>query len=77
MAVGDVDGDGKMDVVMADRQTVTIYHLNNNRLNEFASTKLFPRYKIHAVNVADLNNNGKAEIYISAAELLSGTVRNW
>ena len=68
MAVGDVDGDGKMDVVMADRQTVTIYHLNNNRLNEFASTKLSPRYKIHAVNVADLNNNGRAEIYISAAD---------
>ncbi len=75
MAVGDVDGDGKMDVVMADRQTVTIYHLNNNRLNEFASTKLYPRYKIHAVNVADLNNNGKAEIYISAADTKSAGSR--
>ncbi len=75
MAVGDVDGDGKMDVVMADRQTVTIYHLNNNRLNEFASTKLFPRYKIHAVNVADLNNNGKAEIYISAADTKTAASR--
>jgi TolB-like protein len=69
IAVGDVDGDGKMDVVMADKQTVKVFHLNNNRLNEFASTKLYARYKIHAVNVADLNNNGKAEIYISAADL--------
>lgn len=68
MAVGDVDGDGQLDVVMADRQTVKVFHLNNNRLNEFASTKLLPRYKIHAVNTADLNNDGKSEIYISAAD---------
>ncbi len=68
MAIGDVDGDGLMDVVMADRRQVTVYHLNNNRLNEFAKTKLPARFKIHAVNVADLNDNGKAEIYISAAD---------
>lgn len=68
MAVGDVDGDGRMDVVMANRQEVRVYHLNNRRLNEFAKTKIPPRYKIHAVNLADLNNNGKAEIYISAAD---------
>ncbi len=68
MAIGDVDGDGLMDVVMADRRQVTVYHLNNNRLNEFAKTKLPARYKIHAVNVADLNDNGRAEIYISAAD---------
>ncbi len=68
MAIGDVDGDGQMDVVMADRRQVTVYHLNNNRLNEFAKSKLPARFKIHAVNVEDLNGNGKAEIYISAAD---------
>jgi TolB-like protein len=68
MAVGDVDGDGSLDVVMADRQKVTVYRLTNNRLNEIARTTLPARYKIHAVNVADLNNNGKSEIYISAAD---------
>ncbi|MBU0961831.1 MAG: VCBS repeat-containing protein [Proteobacteria bacterium] len=75
MAVGDVDGDGILDVVMADRQYVTAYHLNNNRLNEFAKTKLPARYKIHAVNVADLNNNGKSEIYVSAAD--TSTPGSW
>ncbi len=75
MAVGDVDGDGQLDVVMADRQNVKVFHLNNNRLNEFASTKLLPRYKIHAVNTADLNNDGRAEIYISAADTVTAGSR--
>ncbi|MDD3813415.1 MAG: FG-GAP-like repeat-containing protein [Desulfocapsaceae bacterium] len=68
MAVGDVDGDGVMEVVMADREKVVVYKLNAGRLLEFAQIKLLVRYKIHAVNVADLNGNGKAEIYISAAD---------
>ncbi|MFH2123378.1 MAG: FG-GAP-like repeat-containing protein [Pseudomonadota bacterium] len=68
IAIGDVDGDGVMEVVMADREKVVVYQLNAGRLSEFSQIKLSARYKIHAVNVADLNGNGKAEIYISAAD---------
>lgn len=67
IGIGDVDGDGAMEVVMADREKVVVYKLNEGRLAEFAQIKLVVLYKIHAVNVADLNGNGKAEIYISAA----------
>lgn len=68
LAIGDVDGDGILDVVMADREQVVLYKLNEGRLNEIARVKPGTRYKIHAVNVADLNADGKAEIYISAAD---------
>jgi hypothetical protein len=68
IAIGDVDGDGTLEVVMADRGKVVVYKLNEGRLVEFAQIKLLARYKIHAVNVADLNGNGKAEIYVSAAD---------
>lgn len=68
IAIGDVDGDGALEVVMADREKVVAYKLNEGRLVEFARIKPLARYKIHAVNVADLNGNGKAEIYISAAD---------
>ena len=68
IAIGDVDGDGALEVVMADRGKVVVYKLNEGRLVEFAQIKLLALYKIHAVNVADLNGNGKAEIYISAAD---------
>lgn len=67
MTVGDVDGDGVLDVIMADREQVVVYKLNEGRLNEMARIKPGSGYKIHAVNAADLNGDGKAEIYISAA----------
>jgi TolB-like protein len=68
MDVGDVDGDGQLDVVMADTSAVYVYHLVNNKLAEFGSVKMPARSKIHSVNLADLDANGRAEIYISAAD---------
>jgi TolB-like protein len=68
MDIGDVDGDGKFDVVLADRRKVYTYNLMNNRLADIAVVEMPGRSKIHAVSVADLDNNGKAEIYISAAD---------
>jgi hypothetical protein len=68
MDVGDVDGDGQLDVVIAKKDSVFMYHLNNNRLIEFGSVKMPARSGIHAVSLADMDMNGKAEIYISAAD---------
>jgi hypothetical protein len=68
MDVGDVDGDGQLDVVLADTRKVHVYHQVNNRLAEFAVVEMPARSKIHAVSVADLDLNGKAEIYVSAAD---------
>jgi TolB-like protein len=68
MDVGDMDGDGQLDVVIAKQDTVFMYHLNNRRLLEFGSVKMPARSGIHAVSLADLDLNGRAEIYISAAD---------
>ncbi len=68
MDVGDMDGDGQLDVVIAKQDTVFMYHLNDRRLLEFGSVKMPARSSIHAVSLADLDMNGKAEIYISAAD---------
>ena len=68
MDVGDIDGDGLLDVVMAKQDTVFMYHLNNRRLLEFGSVKMPARSGIHSVSLADLDRNGRAEIYISAAD---------
>ena len=68
MDVGDVDGDGQFDVVMADTSKIYVYHLQNNRLVEFASVEMPARSKVHSVNLGDLDRNGRAEVYISAAD---------
>jgi len=66
--IGDVDGDGQPEVILADRSEVKVFHRDGTRLNEFATIKMLARYPVHAVNTADLNGNGRAEIYISAAD---------
>jgi hypothetical protein len=68
MDIGDVDGDGQFDVVMADERKVYAYNLVKNRLAEIAAVEMPARSKIHAISVADLDGNGRAEIYISAAD---------
>ncbi|OGQ95278.1 MAG: hypothetical protein A2521_03870 [Deltaproteobacteria bacterium RIFOXYD12_FULL_57_12] len=69
MDVGDVDGDGTIDVVLADKTKVTIYQRTNNQFRQIGQIPVRGvSYSIHAVSVADLNNNGRAEIYVSAAD---------
>ncbi len=69
MDVGDVDGDSVADIVMADEDQVYIYHRINNKLKEIGRVAIESnKYLIHGVSVADLNNNGRAEIYVSAAD---------
>lgn len=68
MDVGDVDGDGQDEVVLADRTMVSIYKRDANRLVKVGQISVLDRYKIHAVTLADLNGNKKKEICISAAD---------
>lgn len=66
--VGDVDGDGKEEVVIADKTTVKVFKRDETRLNSIGTIDMGSRYQVHNVNCADLNGNGRDEIYISAAD---------
>ena len=68
MDVGDVDGDGHDEVVLADEHKVTVYRRANNQLAAVGGFVTENRDRIHGLSVADLNNNGRAEIYVSAAD---------
>lgn len=68
MDVGDVDGDGQDEIVLADRQDVLIYKRTGNRFAKVGKIPVLATYKIHAVSVADIDNNGKAEIYVSTVD---------
>lgn len=68
MAVGDVDGDGKMDVILAGENSAHIYHLHGQQLRQFAQLSLGRQYKIIAVSLVDLNEDGHLEVYLSGVK---------
>ncbi len=66
--LGDIDGDGTEEIVLANRTEVQVFHRDGTRLNIIDTIDMGNRYIVHNVNCADLNGNGRDEIYISAAD---------
>ena len=68
MAIGDIDGDGFDDVVLADQFTATVYRLQGKRLVKFAEISLPTQHKIVSLVVADVDGDGRNELYVSGAK---------
>lgn len=66
MATGDLDGDGQQEIAAASRTALEIYRFDDAVFKKLAEYKFDNSFKIHAVNLADLDNNGALEIYVSA-----------
>jgi len=65
MGVGDVDGDGRNEVVVADPSTVYLYRLEDNKLilvTQYSAGSL----EVKTVDVAKIRKQGPARIYVSA-----------
>jgi TolB-like protein len=66
IALGDVDRDGKVETVIITPDSVHIDRFENNRLSEIMKIDE-DKYKIFiGVDVADINNNGYPEIFITS-----------
>ncbi len=66
MASGDLDNDGTREVVVASRTGIEIYRFEDTIFRKIATYHFAKSFKIHAVNLADLNKDGISEIYVSA-----------
>ena len=71
VAVGDVDGDGANETVMIDQNRIYVYRFEKGQfiqLSEFQKS----RYSLFlSVEVADINADGKAEIFVSSYDNVS------
>lgn len=68
--VGDIDGNGVDELVCLSASTLDIYQSQERSIAKVAEMKLPQAFRGHGLTVADLNQDGKLEIYISATEEL-------
>ncbi|MCP4683641.1 MAG: hypothetical protein GY864_15025 [Desulfobacterales bacterium] len=66
MDMGDVDGDGEVEMVCIGNRTLYIYKWVEGRFAEISRTDAKWSPNFVWVDVADLNGNGRAEIYVSS-----------
>jgi hypothetical protein len=68
MAVGDVTGDGDRETLVLSGQSLRLFKIQDKALVQIAETSLPPFIVTHALNLADLDGDGKEEIYISGTD---------
>ena len=65
--IGDVDGDGAPEGILADEDRIYIYkNIMADASNRTVVNLVAPRAKVVGLDVADVNKNGVAEIYVTA-----------
>jgi TolB-like protein len=68
VAIGDIDGDGKNETVFSTEHTVEAYRYENKRFIKIATLADRKLDHLIGVDVADINGNGAAEIFVSALD---------
>ncbi len=78
-ATGDLDNDGILEIVAASRTGVEVYRFEETLFRKLGEYSFGKQFKIHAVNIADLNGDGQEEIYISANDniVASSAIFSW
>ncbi|WP_083907266.1 FG-GAP-like repeat-containing protein [Desulfocapsa sulfexigens] len=66
MTAGDIDGDLHDEIIVSTNTKLYIYRLRDEKIELLDTVALPGGLKVHAVNVADLDNNGVMEIYLSS-----------
>ena len=66
LGLGDVDGDGDTEVVFVSENQMAVYRYKDQAFLKVAETDLAPRLVAIGLDVADINGNGRAEIFVSS-----------
>jgi len=63
--IADIDGDGKNEIVILDNHNLFIYRLKGQTLEIVKEFKGDVPQKNYSISIADINNNGIPEIYVT------------
>jgi len=66
LGLGDVDGDGRVETVFAGERQVEVFRFLDGQFVKVTSFELPPQFSILTLDVADINANKRAEIFINA-----------
>jgi TolB-like protein len=64
--IGDVDGDGKNEIVIMDKHTLWVYEYIDEKLRLLRKMKGRANHDLLTLDVADVNRNGTAEIFVTS-----------
>lgn len=77
IAIGDVNGDGKMETVVITPHDVLLYRHKNNRLGPAEKIVENETNYFIGVDAADINGNGYAEIFVTGLNPQKNSVRSF
>ena len=79
LAIGDVTGNGQNEIVFIGDNTVFICRLADGAITQIAKTKGRKQDKYITIDVADINGNGMAEIFVTSLNngMLNSFVLEW
>ncbi|MBW2593901.1 MAG: VCBS repeat-containing protein, partial [Deltaproteobacteria bacterium] len=77
LAIGDVDGDKNNETVFIDDNTIFVYRQIKGRFFKIARIDGSPTDRYIGVDVADINANGRAEIFITGVHAESGRLKSF
>ncbi len=72
VSVGDVNGDGTNEIVSVDQYRIYVSQFSDNRFEDITRIELGRHADVLAIDVADINANGKSEIFVTNFAKLNG-----
>ncbi len=77
MAIGDVDGDGKQEIVLISQSDIFIYRKVEGRLLKVKEIVGGANNQYITVEVADVNRNGRTEIFVNSLNTTRDTLESF
>ncbi len=79
MSVDDLDDDGIEEIFVVTQDDLRVYHYTKGLLEQLDAFEFPAALEVHAINLADMDNDGRSEIYLSAVanNRFSSLIMTW